>query len=81
MGAVHRTVPLSAAMALAGDQAIEAGPNEVTVEVRHREGTVAVGVSLNGDGADRRVNAVTTYRTARRLMRGEVFVPAARLRP
>ena len=81
MGAVHRTVPLSAAMALAGDQAIRAGLAEVTVEVRHREGKVAVGVSLDGDGADRRIGSVTTYRTARRLMRGEVFVPAARLRP
>lgn len=79
MGAVHRTVPLSAAMALAGAQAIHVELDEVTVEVRHREGTVAVGVSLDGEGAGRRVGGVTTYRTARRLMRGEVFVPAARL--
>lgn len=83
MERVHRAVTLTGAMCLAAACGIRgslahrlAGTPAAadTIRVGHPSGVVAAGarVAANGDGWD--VTSCTVYRTARRLMQGEVAV-------
>lgn len=88
MERVHRAVTLTGAMCLAAACGIEgslahrlagAPAKADTIRVGHPSGVVAAGarVAANGGGWD--VTSSTVYRTARRLMHGEVAVaPIAR---
>jgi 2-methylaconitate isomerase len=79
MGAVHRTVPLTVAMGLAAWRAgYAARTGEITIVIEHPAGSVAVGVVVEEDGTRWRLASLTTSRTARCLMRGEVLVPLPR---
>lgn len=81
MGAVHRTVPLTVAMGLAADVAARArmqGP--ATVEVLHPAGAISLEVVARSEGSGHRINSIAVQRTARRLMRGDVLLPVARVR-
>jgi len=52
-----------------------AGPRRLGIE--HPTGFFTVEMDVTGSGADVRVNRSALLRTARKLMRGEVYVPAA----
>ncbi len=84
MGKLHRTSPasglfcLAAAILLPGTipnqlAAIPAGTKERTVRIGHPDGVVEVRVSLTDNGLD--VEFVGMDRTARRIMKGELFTP------
>lgn len=68
--AVHGTV----AERVAG-QAVTAGSRRL--EIEHPTGFFTVEMDVTGSGSDLRVNRSALLRTARRLMRGEIYVPAA----
>ena len=84
MGRLHRTSPasgmynLAAATLLPGTipnqiARIAAGVKEQVIRIGHPEGVVEVRVVLTDDGQD--VAGVGMDRTARRIMKGELFVP------
>jgi 4-oxalomesaconate tautomerase len=52
-----------------------AGPRRL--EIEHPTGFFTVEMDVRGSGSDLRVNRSALLRTARKLMRGEVYVPAA----
>jgi 4-oxalomesaconate tautomerase len=52
-----------------------AGPRRL--EIEHPTGFFTVEMDVTGSGSDLRVNRSALLRTARKLMRGEVYVPAA----
>jgi 4-oxalomesaconate tautomerase len=47
------------------------------LEIEHPTGFFTVEMDVRGSGSDLRVNRSALLRTARKLMRGEVYVPAA----
>jgi len=52
--------------------------NEVTsLDVEHPSGYFSISMDVSGDGDTLRVNSCSLLRTARLLMRGEVFVPSS----
>lgn len=85
MGAVHRALPMTAALCLAGATALagtlpaelagadSGGPHDVPerrVRLAHPRGEVEVLVELEQPGSARRVRSVGVVRTARRLLGG-----------
>jgi 2-methylaconitate cis-trans-isomerase PrpF len=52
-----------------------------TVRIGHAAGTIEIGVKMKEAGANPEVAEVTTFRTARRIMQGDVYVPSAKLSP
>ncbi|HEY2037514.1 MAG TPA: 4-oxalomesaconate tautomerase [Steroidobacteraceae bacterium] len=67
-------VPGTVAERIAG-QAGGAGPRRL--EIEHPTGFFTVEMDVTGSGSNLRVNRSALLRTARKLMRGEVYVPAA----
>jgi 4-oxalomesaconate tautomerase len=67
-------VPGTVAARIAG-RAVGAGPRRL--EIEHPTGFFTVEMDVTGSGSDLRVNRSALLRTARKLMRGEVYVPAA----
>lgn len=67
-------VPGTVAERIAGRNAA-AGPRRL--EIEHPTGFFTVEMDVTGSGSDLRVNRSALLRTARKLMRGEVYVPAA----
>jgi 4-oxalomesaconate tautomerase len=67
-------VPGTVAARIAG-RAAGAGPRRL--EIEHPTGFFTVEMDVTGSGSDLRVNRSALLRTARKLMRGEVYVPAA----
>jgi 4-oxalomesaconate tautomerase len=47
------------------------------LEIEHPSGFFTVEMDVQGSGSDLRVNRSALLRTARKLMRGEVYIPAA----
>jgi len=83
MGRPHRAVPLASALCLGVACRIEgtipqrlAGP-VATAEVRvgNPSGLLSVGAEVRRDGADWTVESAVSFRTARRLMQGQVAIP------
>lgn len=72
-------LPGSVAQDVVGPAAAPDADGHVDLEVEHPTGFFTVGLDLKGEGADVEVARVTLLRTARLLMRGEVFVPQAAL--
>ena len=56
-------------------RAVAAGPRRL--EIEHPTGFFTVEMNVTGSGSSLRVNRSALLRTARKLMRGEVYVPAA----
>jgi len=84
MGKLHRTSPASCLYNLAATTLLEGTiPNQVAgfqtglkdrmVRIGHPEGIVEVRVTLTGDG--QKVAKVGMERTARRIMKGEIYTP------
>lgn len=71
-------VPGTVAERIAG-RAAAAGPRRL--EIEHPTGFFTVEMEVTGTGGDLRVSRSALLRTARKLMRGEVYVPAAAWRP
>jgi len=67
-------VPGTVAAGVSGGSA-SAGPRRL--EIEHPTGFFAVEMDVEGSGSNLRVNRSALLRTARKLMRGEVYVPAA----
>jgi 4-oxalomesaconate tautomerase len=67
-------VPGTVAQRIAG-RAAAAGPRRL--EIEHPTGFFTVEMDVTGSGRDLRVNRSALLRTARKLMRGEVYVPSA----
>lgn len=67
-------VPGTVAERIAGG-AVAAGPRRL--EIEHPTGFFTVEMEVTGSGSSLRVNRSALLRTARKLMRGEVYVPAA----
>ncbi|HEX4268529.1 MAG TPA: 4-oxalomesaconate tautomerase [Steroidobacteraceae bacterium] len=67
-------VPGTVAERISGRRAA-AGPRRL--EIEHPTGFFTVEMDVQGTGSDLRVNRSALLRTARKLMRGEVYVPAA----
>lgn len=67
-------VPGTVAERIAGRRGA-AGPRRL--EIEHPTGFFTVEMDVTGSGGDLRVNRSALLRTARKLMRGEVYVPAA----
>ena len=84
----HRTYPTSVSMAtavaariggtLVEEAAIGAAPGPV--RIGHPAGVMRIDCSVESEGERWRVPSVTTYRTARRIMEGNVLVPLSRLK-
>jgi len=78
---VFGAVSVATACALRGSIANEvAGLGIVsssTLEIEHPTGSFTVALEVAGEGQTRRVERAALLRTARALMRGEIFVPAA----
>jgi len=69
-------VPGTVAARFAGrGRAAATGPQRL--EIEHPTGFFTVEMDVTGSGSDLRVNRSALLRTARKLMRGEVYVPAA----
>ena len=51
------------------------------IEIEHPTGCFTIEMDVTGSGADTKVNRSALLRTARKLMRGEVFVPARAWEP
>lgn len=67
-------VPGTVAERIAG-RAAATGPQRL--EIEHPTGFFTVEMDVTGSGSNARVNRSALLRTARKLMRGEVYVPAA----
>jgi 2-methylaconitate isomerase len=87
LGKAHHAHTLTGAICLAvasqipGTIPAQAGRNgpwnaSTTVRIGHAAGVIEIGVALDHSGAVPHVETVTTFRTARRLMDGYVYVPA-----
>ncbi len=84
----HRTYPTSVSMATAAaaridgtvvaEAARDAAPGPV--RIGHPAGVMPIDCSVEPDGERWRIPRVTTYRTARRIMEGNVLIPSSRLR-
>ncbi len=64
---------------VAYDLAVRPGGNPCTIWIEHPSGMVDVRMETAGEGASLQVIRAGVLRTARPIMRGEVFVPEARL--
>jgi 4-oxalomesaconate tautomerase len=71
-------VPGSVAQAVSG---LTAHPGEITLDVEHPTGYFTVSLGVAVDGVTVTITSAALLRTARLLMRGEVFVPSATWRP
>ena len=83
MGVAHRAVPLTGGMCLA----VAANLQETlvhnlardklatTVRLGSPSGVIPIGATIRRDGGNLTVDRITTYRTARRLMEGNVLIP------
>ena len=83
MGVPHRAVPLTGGMCLA----VAANLQETlvhnlardklatTVRLGSPSGVIPIGATIRRDGGNLTVDQITTYRTARRLMEGNVLIP------
>jgi len=83
MGVPHRAVPLTGGMCLA----VAANLQETLVHNLARDklatrvrlgspsGVIPIGATIRRDGGNLTVDRITTYRTARRLMEGNVLIP------
>ena len=83
MGVPHRAVPLTGGMCLA----VAANLQETlvhnlardklatTVRLGSPSGVIPIGATIRRDGCNLTVDRITTYRTARRLMEGNVLIP------
>ncbi len=83
MGVPHRAVPLTGGMCLA----VAANLQETlvhnlardklatTVRLGSPSGVIPIGATIRRDGGNLTVDRITTYRTARRLMEGNVLIP------
>jgi 2-methylaconitate cis-trans-isomerase PrpF len=87
MGRPHRAVPMTGAMALAVACRIEGsvphavavrGPRAEEIRVAHPSGVVAVGAEVRraGGAGGWHAESAVVFRTARRLMQGQVAIPA-----
>ncbi len=84
----HRTYPTSVSMAtavaaridgtLVAEAAMDTAPGPV--RIGHPAGVMPIDCSVEPDGERWRVPRVTTYRTARRIMEGNVLIPLSRLK-
>ena len=84
----HRTFPTSVSMAtavaaridgtLVSEAAMGAAPGPV--RIGHPAGVMPIDCTVETDGERWRVPTVTTYRTARRIMEGNVLIPPSRLK-
>jgi 2-methylaconitate cis-trans-isomerase PrpF len=74
---------LAAAVALPGTIANDlAGGNanaERAVRIAHAAGTIEIGVHVAHERGEWRVCSTTTWRTARKIMDGHVYVPSSYL--
>ena len=89
MGQPHRAVPLTGGMCLAVAANLTGGlvhrlsrPNSNgaksavrTIRMGTSSGSIPIGATVLGEGANSHVERVTVYRTARRLMEGNVLIP------
>jgi len=78
LGAVSVATACAVSGTVAGKiagRAAGAGPRSLVIE--HPTGFFTIEMDVTGSGADLRVNRSALLRTARKLMRGEVYVPAA----
>ena len=83
MGVPHRAVPLTGGMCLA----VAANLQETlvhnlardklatTVRLGSPSGVIPIGATIRRDGGNFTVDRITTYRTARRLLEGNVLIP------
>src|SRR5262249_42120670 len=88
MGNCHRAFPLTVAMCLAVAARVPgtvvhecvaaSGSRTADVRLGHPSGILPIAARVTTDDGEPRAEAVTVYRTARRLMEGFVRVPAAR---
>jgi 2-methylaconitate cis-trans-isomerase PrpF len=89
MERIHRTFPATGAMCLAAAVALPgtiandlAGGNanaERAVRIAHAAGTIEIGVHVAHERGEWRVCSTTTWRTARKIMDGHVYVPSSYL--
>ncbi len=83
MGVPHRAVPLTGGMCLAVAANLQetlvhnlARDNlAATVRLGTPSGVIPIGATIRRDGGGSTVDRITTYRTARRLMEGNVLIP------
>ena len=83
MGVPHRAVPLTGGMCLAVAANLQktlvhnlARDNlTTTVRLGSPSGVIPIGATIRRDGGNLTVDRITTYRTARRLMEGNVLIP------
>lgn len=83
MGVPHRAVPLTGGMCLAVAANLQktlvhnlARDNlATTVRLGSPSGVIPIGATIRRDGGNLTVDRITTYRTARRLMEGNVLIP------
>lgn len=96
MGLTHRTVPLTMAVCLAGAARIEGtvvqeafrqvaglpgGSGEgAPVRIGHPAGVIDISAKVSRGAAGWVVESATAYRTARRILEGQVLVPESALR-
>lgn len=91
MGVPHNAVPLTGAMCaavasrIAGTVVHEAcrirGSADVPVRIGHPSGVLPVDADVRIENGQPRAGTATVFRTARRLMAGQVYVPIQRLKP
>jgi 2-methylaconitate cis-trans-isomerase PrpF len=89
MGRIHRTFPATGAMALAAAVVLPgttahalARPSDTidrTVRIGHPAGAIEIGIDVQRVDGQWLVRSATTYRTARKIMDGCVYVPASYL--
>jgi len=76
--ATAAVLPGSVAARVAGP--VESHDGRCTLEIEHPTGFFSVDMQVEGSGASFKVRRAALLRTARKLMRGEVFVPSAAYR-
>ena len=91
MGQVHRAVPLTGGMCLAVAAGLDGSiahrlaragcGSEADLRLGTPSGALPVGARVRREGNGWAVERVVVYRTARRLMQGQVLVPESRLLP
>jgi len=83
MGVPHRAVPLTGGMCLAvavnlQDSLVHSSARDYRsdmVRLGTPSGVIPIGATIHTDGGNVTVDRITTYRTARRLMEGNVLIP------
>jgi 4-oxalomesaconate tautomerase len=77
LGAVSVATACAVPGTVAARVARAASTGAQRLEIVHPTGFFTVEMDVTGSGRDLRVNRSALLRTARKLMRGEVYVPAA----